>query len=149
MSPLGSRLREGASFARVLLETEKPGVRCPLGTSAAEESRSPTRRVRNASEVATAVCLLITLTLVGPRFAILLWWPVDPLRWQGAFGSFWVPLLGFLLVPWSTLMYVTVAPTGVVTGLDWFWLSFALVADLASLSGGASRNRRRLPRYAR
>lgn len=95
------------------------------------------------------MCLLITLMLAGPRFAILVWWPLDRLRWDVAFESVWVPFLGFLLVPWTTLMHVVVAPTGVVTGLDWFWLSIALVTDLASLSGGASGNRGRLPHYAR
>ncbi len=95
------------------------------------------------------MCLLITLMLLGPRFAILVWWPVDPVRWEAAFASFWVPFLGFLVVPWTTLTYVAVAPTGVVAGFDWFWLSIALVTDLASLSGGAYRSRVRLPRYAR
>jgi hypothetical protein len=87
--------------------------------------------------------------LLGPRFAILLWWPLDRLRWEVAFDSFWLPFFGFLFFPWTTLMYVVVAPTGAVVGIDWFWLSIAFLADLASLSGGAYRGRGRLPRYAR
>jgi hypothetical protein len=94
------------------------------------------------------MCLLTTLVLLGPRFAILIWWPLDSLRWEVAFDSFWLPFLGFLFVPWTTLMYVAVAPAGTVVGIDWLWLGIALLTDLASYSGGAYGNRGRMRRYA-
>ena len=52
-------------------------------------------------------------------------------------------MLGLIFVPWLTLMYVIVAPGGIV-GLDWLWLGLALVADIGSYSGGAYGNRDRL-----
>jgi hypothetical protein len=86
--------------------------------------------------------------MLGPRAAILIWWLVQPLRFQATFNNFLWPLLGFLFLPWVTLMYVLVAPGGVI-GFDWVWLGLALVADLASYGGGAYGNRDRLPGYGR
>ncbi len=94
-------------------------------------------------------CLLTALVLVGPRLTILIWWPLAMGRWEAAFDSFWLPFLGFLIAPWTTLMYVAVAPTGSLVGIDWFFLGIAIVADVASYSGGAYGNRDRLPMYAR
>ena len=92
-------------------------------------------------------CLFTTLLLLGPRAAILIWWLISPLRFNLAFGaSFIWPLLGFIFLPWTTLMYVIVAPLGVV-GFDWLWLGLALLVDLGSYGGGAFGNRRRIPGY--
>jgi hypothetical protein len=87
--------------------------------------------------------MLTTLVLIGPRAAILIWWLVDMQRWEAAFNSFWVALLGFIFLPWTTLMYVLVAPTGDVVGFDWVWLALALVLDIAMYTGGAYGNRNR------
>ncbi|NLG49387.1 MAG: hypothetical protein GX552_04670 [Chloroflexi bacterium] len=88
-------------------------------------------------------CVLTVLVLAGPRLAILIWWLLNPLRWQVTFPNFIVPLLGFILLPFTTLMYVLVAPGGVV-GFDWVWLVLALLLDLGSYGGGAYGNRERL-----
>jgi hypothetical protein len=90
-------------------------------------------------------CLFTTLVLFGPRLGILVWWLVNPARWQLAFtGSFLWPLLGFLFLPWTTLMYVLVFPGG-VTGFDWIWMGLAFLADISSYAGGAYGNRDRIP----
>lgn len=91
-------------------------------------------------------CLFTTLVLFGPRLAILIWWLLQPLRWQAAFTSFIWPLLGFLFLPWTTLMYVIVAPGG-VTGFDWVWLGLMFIADIGSYGGGAYGNRNRIPGF--
>ena len=57
-----------------------------------------------------------------------------------------VPFLGALFIPWTTLMYVLVQPGG-VTGWDLLWLGFALAADIASVAGGAVGGRGRVPGY--
>ncbi len=89
-------------------------------------------------------CAFTTLVLLGPRFAGLLWWLIQPARWTAAFNGSWLwPVLGLIFVPWLTLMYVIVAPGGIV-GLDWLWLGLALFADIGSYSGGAYGNRDRL-----
>ena len=91
-------------------------------------------------------CLFTTLVLFGPRLGILVWWLIAPARWNAAFETFLWPFLGFLFLPWTTLMYVIVFPGG-VTGFDWVWMILALFADIASYSGGAYGNRDRMPGY--
>ena len=62
-------------------------------------------------------CLVTTLALLGPRAGIVVWWLLQPGRWSVTFDSFLWPLLGFVFLPWTTLMYVVVAPGG-VTGFS-------------------------------
>ena len=93
-------------------------------------------------------CMLTSLFLFGPRLAILVWWLVDMSRWESAFNSFIVPLLGFLFLPWTTLFWVLVAPTGDVSGFDWVWLALGLVIDIAGYAGGGYGNRGRMTRTA-
>jgi hypothetical protein len=81
-------------------------------------------------------CLFSTLFLLGPRAAIVVWWILDPTRWNHAFGSVFWPIIGFLIAPWTTLMWVIVAPGG-VRGLDYLWLGLAIALDIATWSGGA------------
>jgi hypothetical protein len=88
-------------------------------------------------------CLFTTLLLFGPRLGIIVWGLLQPARWDATFVSFVWPLLGFVFLPWTTIMYVAVYPLG-VTGLDWLWLGLALVVDIATWAGGAYRNRGRI-----
>ena len=90
-------------------------------------------------------CLFLVLLFLGPRAGILVWWLVDQVRWSATFDTFIWPLLGFLFLPWTTLMYVVVAPMG-ITGFDWLWLGLAFLADIATLAGGAYR-RQEVPGY--
>ncbi|HNS03623.1 MAG TPA: hypothetical protein PKM78_14725 [Anaerolineae bacterium] len=89
-------------------------------------------------------CLFTVLVFLGPRAGILVWWLLQPVRWNAAFQGFLMPLLGFIFVPWTTMMYVLVFPGG-VTGFDWLWLGLGLLADIAWWSGAAAR--RRVPGY--
>jgi hypothetical protein len=91
-------------------------------------------------------CIFTTLLFLGPRAGILVWWLINPMRWQITFPNFIWPLLGFIFVPWTTLMYVLVAPGGVV-GFDWIWLALSVVADVAMYGGGGYGNRNRIPGY--
>lgn len=88
-------------------------------------------------------CLFTILLMLGPRAAILFWYLLYPLRWRGTFDTWIWPLLGSIFLPWVTLMYVIVAPGGVV-GFDWLWLGLALIVDLGSYGGGGWGNRDRL-----
>lgn len=93
-------------------------------------------------------CFFTALFFLGPRAAILIWWLINPARWALAFtGSFIWPLLGFLFLPWTTLMYVIVAPVGGVTGFDWIWMALAVLADISMYAGGGYGNRDRVPGY--
>ncbi|KPK07907.1 MAG: hypothetical protein AMJ56_12595 [Anaerolineae bacterium SG8_19] len=92
-------------------------------------------------------CIFTILLFLGPRFASIIWWIASPARWVGAAGAFnsaiW-PILGIIFLPWTTLMYVLVAPGGIV-GFDWLWLGLVFVGDLAMYGGGGYGNRERLP----
>ena len=93
-------------------------------------------------------CLATILVILGPRIGILFWWLADQARWNLAFDTFLWPLLGFLFVPWTTLMYVLVFPGG-VDGFDWVWLGLAFLADIFSYAGGGYTNRDRMKGYGR
>jgi len=95
-------------------------------------------------------CCLGAILLAGaPRFALIVWWLTDPTRVVGAFTRWtataggvtaptWIwPIAGFLLVPWTTVAYVFVAPGGIST-LEWVILGIALLIDL-STHGGSGR----------
>lgn len=88
-------------------------------------------------------CVFTVLLFFGPRLAILVWWLFDRLRFERAFDGFILALLGFIFLPWTTLMYLIIFPGG-VTGFDWIWLGLALLADIFSYAGGGYGNRGRL-----
>ena len=91
-------------------------------------------------------CLVTLLVVLGPRAVILFWWLTDQVRWALTFDNqILLPLLGFLFLPWTTLMYVLVWSVGGLEGFDWALIAFALVTDLATYGGGVFTNRDRLP----
>jgi hypothetical protein len=95
-------------------------------------------------------CMFTTLVLFGPRLAILIWWLINPLRFAAAFSTFILPLLGFLFLPWTTLMYLIVwSPVQGIWGFDWVWLAIGVLADIGMHAGGAWRHRERIPGQAR
>jgi hypothetical protein len=91
-------------------------------------------------------CLLASLFLLGPRAAILVWWLIEPVRWNATFDTFLWPLLGFLFLPWTTLAYVAVYPAG-IEGFDYLFLGIGLAFDLFSYFGGGYTNRNRMTGY--
>lgn len=86
-------------------------------------------------------CFFGSLALIGPRFAILVWWIIDQNRWNEAFDNLFIPFIGWLLVPWTTMSYVLVFPGG-VNGFDWVILGLGIFADVASWSSGGISGRR-------
>ena len=88
-------------------------------------------------------CFFTALMLFGPRAAILIWWLVSPIYVNKLFQTWIWPLLGLIFLPWSTLMYMIIAPGGII-GFDWIWLGLGVFADMASYFGGY-RERARVP----
>jgi hypothetical protein len=88
-------------------------------------------------------CLLAFLSWLSPRVAIVFVWLFTN-RTTEAFTSFFIGLLGFVFLPWTTLAYVVVysVPFG-VSGLGWFIVILAFVIDLSSYGSGAQARRRR------
>ena len=82
------------------------------------------------------------------RLALLFVWIWTPLVNRAFPGGFLLPLLGILILPLTTLVYVLVFAAGIgVTGWGWFWVALALLLDLGAHSSGAYDNRHRLPGY--
>ena len=55
-------------------------------------------------------------------------------------------MLGFLFLPFTTLMYVFLMQgVGTIQGLDWLWLFLAVILDFASVGGAGAANRNRIP----
>ena len=88
-------------------------------------------------------CFAVILGFFGPRFGILVWYLADPVRWQLSFSTWIWPLLGSLFAPWTTLMYVAVAPGG-VQGFNWFWIVLGILADLASYAAAGRKGGERV-----
>jgi hypothetical protein len=93
------------------------------------------------------MCFLFIVLFLGPRAGIVFWWLLEPGRWDAAFTTVIWPIVGFIFAPWTTLMFVAVAPFGNVEGWDWVWLGIGLLIDLMQLSSSVYGNRGRIPGY--
>jgi len=91
-------------------------------------------------------CLFTALVFLGPRFGIVIWALLEPVRWQTAFDTFIWPMLGFIFLPWATLAYALVAVGG-VEGADWIIIGLGVVLDIFGWAGGGYGNRARLNSY--
>jgi hypothetical protein len=83
-------------------------------------------------------CLLALLALVSPRLVLFLLWIFSDVL-SRAFDSWVVPLLGFFLLPWTTLAYAAFwdwGPGNHVTGIEWFFVGLAFFIDLSAWAGG-------------
>lgn len=81
-------------------------------------------------------CLLLLLALISPRLALFGIGIFTNLL-SRAFESWLVPLVGFFLLPWTTLAYVVMwSSADRVFGFEWFLVGLAFAADLASYARG-------------
>jgi hypothetical protein len=86
-------------------------------------------------------CLLLLLALISPRLALFIIWIGTNLV-DRAFDSFFVPLLGIVFFPITTLVYVLAySPVTGVGGLGWVFVASGFLLDISSY-GGAERYRR-------
>lgn len=89
------------------------------------------------------MCLFLFTLFAGPRTAIVIWWLIAPRRWDEAFPSLVLPVLGFIFLPWTTLAFVLVSTGGRVVDLDWIWVALAFLIDLLSTGFGRLGSRQR------
>ena len=84
-----------------------------------------------------AGCFLALMAWISPRLALFFVWLFSDVL-SDAFDSWLLPLLGFFLLPWTTLAYawMYVNGTNAVTGFEWFIVGVAFLFDLTSLFGG-------------
>ena len=88
-------------------------------------------------------CLVVLFALISPRLALFVLFLFTDLL-SRAFDSWFVPFLGFFLLPWTTLAYAAMwASSNTVTGFEWFIVVLAFLIDLSAYAGG------RRERYAR
>ena len=80
------------------------------------------------------------------RWFLIFFWIARPGMMNLAFNTFILPCLGFLFLPFTTLMYVLlVQGVGRLQGLDYLWLALAVIIDLGSVGAAAAANRNRIP----
>jgi len=94
-------------------------------------------------------CLLAIVAAISPRFVIFLLWLFTD-RLSIAFRSGWEGLLGFILLPYTTLFYALVyAPGKGVDAFGWVIVGVGVLLDLSSLTFGSRAQRRRRRRAER
>ena len=80
-------------------------------------------------------CLLAYSAAVAPRLILVLAWIFSdrwPVVWQ---GDFILPLLGILVLPYTTIMYLlTWTLVGGIEGWDWMWIILGLFLDFMKWS---------------
>ena len=88
-------------------------------------------------------CLLALLALISPRLVLFLLWLFDDVLGR-AFESWLLPLLGFFLLPWTTLVFAASwewGPGQHVDSFEWLFVILAFVIDLGAYVGGSRRRR--------
>lgn len=88
-------------------------------------------------------CLVVLLAFLSPRLALFAIFLFSDLL-SRAFDSWFVPFLGFFLLPWTTLAYAVMwSSSNRVYGFEWFIVILAFLLDLASYArSGRLRTRR-------
>jgi hypothetical protein len=82
-------------------------------------------------------CLVALISLLSPRLALFILWIFGDLL-SRAFSSWVIPLLGFFLLPWTTLTYAALWDWAPGHHLSWRWIFVALafLVDVSSDAGG-------------
>jgi len=85
-----------------------------------------------ADNVGLIGCFVVLFALISPRLALFLLWLFTNLL-SRAFESWFVPFLGFFLLPWTTLAYAAMwSSSDRVSGFEWFIVILAFLIDLGS-----------------
>jgi hypothetical protein len=95
-------------------------------------------------------CLFALFAVFTPRLAGLLLWIARPMIFTAPFNGGWfLPLLGVIFLPFTTIMYVLMWNPGVgLRGFDWVWLALAVMCDLMHYGSSAYSNRNQIPGYS-
>ena len=88
-------------------------------------------------------CFVLLFALISARLAIIVTWLFTDVL-DRAYEGWIIPVIGFFILPWTTLAYAWMYDLGAglrVDGFEWIVVGVALLIDLGSLFGGA-RSRR-------
>ena len=93
-------------------------------------------------------CALALLGILGPRALIVVWWLAEPARWSVTFNNqVLLPALGFVFLPWTTIMYVLVwTQSGLQPG-GWLLVGLGVFLDIGTYGGGAFGNKDKVQSY--
>lgn len=82
-------------------------------------------------------CFIALIALLSPRLALFLIWIFSDLL-SRAYSSWILPLLGFFLLPWTTLAYAAFWDWAPGHHLNWRWIfvGLAFLIDISSDAGG-------------
>ncbi len=82
-------------------------------------------------------CFLALLALISPRLAIIVMALFSD-NLTDSMGNWFIPFIGFFLLPWTTLAYAGFWAMGTneVSGFEWFLVALAFLIDLGALGGG-------------
>ena len=88
-------------------------------------------------------CFVLLFALIGPRVALIATWLLTDVL-SRAYDAWLVPVIGFFILPWTTLSYAWMYDNGpgrTVEGWEWIVMGLAVLFDLGSLFGGSRRGR--------
>ncbi len=83
-------------------------------------------------------CFVALLAVISPRLALFALWVFSDVL-DRAYDTWIVPVIGFFLLPWTTLAYAVMwsISTDRVLGLEWIVVAFALLVDLGAFRHGS------------
>jgi hypothetical protein len=91
-------------------------------------------------------CISLVMGVIAPRLFLLVGWSNDQAYWNGLLGSaVWLGL-GWLFLPWTTLMYGLVQPNG-LSFLNWIFIIAAVALDLGTWGVGVLGGRKEVSNY--
>jgi len=84
-------------------------------------------------------CLIALIAVLSPRLAVILLWLFTNYV-DKAFAGWFLPLLGVIFLPWTTLFYILVdiAP-GPIHVAGWIVIGLGVVLDLSAHAQAARR----------
>jgi hypothetical protein len=90
-------------------------------------------------------CLFAFALAFAPRLMLILAWIFSD-RWDRVWDSWFLPLLGIIFAPYTTIMYMLVWTPNGIEGWDWIWIILGVFLDVMKWSQIAA-NRRQIPGY--
>jgi hypothetical protein len=91
-------------------------------------------------------CLVILLSLITPRFVVLILWIFTDYL-ASAYGSWFWPTLGFFVAPTTTIAYAVArndlsTATGGITAAGTLVIVIGVLIDIGLIGGNARKRRR-------